>query len=612
MVTPYPVLLSDAPSTPPTPIYAVRSVVPNKSNNEIVLVLQQFDFNVDKAVQAFVDGSAIQVLKEWNMTGKKKNNKRKRSKSKQHQGNKDAKDKAERPESGLVQPPPPQIQNGHVNGCEKDSSSTDSASEKPVLVPREKKISILEEPPKALRGVTEGNRPLQQKLCLDGNPKPIHGTPERSDGLQWSAEQPCNPSKPKAKTSPVKSNAPAAHLEIKPDELAKKRGPNIEKSVKDLQRCTVSLTRYRVMIKEEVDSSVKKIKAAFAELHNCIIDKEVSLMAEMDKVKEEAMEILTARQKKAEELKRLTDLASQMAEMQLAELRAEIKHFVSERKYDEELGKAARFSCDIEQLKAQIMLCGEILEHRDSDRPSIHVPLGVSVSLRYHLVQRSDKDSKNGFAPDPKRFLVAVTHPKNNYSSRTPCSSLLPLLNAHATASGKQSNFPRKSSNHNKPSEGKAANPKVASNLPSAVDSSHQAVPAAKQNGSSSQRRRFNPQYHNNRLNGSAKPQGSGHEPEPMGKGGSRHEHRRQPHNGFRPKNKGGAKNPEASLGTKTPEAPAHPEKPRRRQHAADSAEARPFRGNVSRVSQCNLCPTRIEVSTDAAVLSVPAVTLVA
>ncbi|XP_072817615.1 SPATS2-like protein isoform X2 [Vicugna pacos] len=476
-------------------IYAVRSVVPNKSNNEIVLVLQQFDFNVDKAVQAFVDGSAIQVLKEWNMTGKKKNNKRKRSKSKQHQGNKDTKDKAERPESGLVQPPPPQIQNGHVNGCEKDSSSTDSASEKPVLVPREKKISILEEPPKALRGVT---------------------------------------------------------------------GPNIEKSVKDLQRCTVSLTRYRVMIKEEVDSSVKKIKAAFAELHNCIIDKEVSLMAEMDKVKEEAMEILTARQKKAEELKRLTDLASQMAEMQLAELRAEIKHFVSERKYDEELGKAARFSCDIEQLKAQIMLCGEI------------------------------------------------THPKNNYSSRTPCSSLLPLLNAHAAASGKQSSFPRKSSNHNKPSEGKAANPKVAGNLPGA-DSSHQAVPAAKQNGSSSQRRRFNPQYHNNRLNGSAKPQGSsGHEAEPMGKGGSRHEHRRQPHNGFRPKNKGGAKNPEASLGTKTPEAPAHPEKPRRRQHAADSAEARPFRGNMSRVSQCNLCPTRIEVSTDAAVLSVPAVTLVA
>uniref|UniRef100_A0A2K5KN00 Spermatosis associated serine rich 2 like n=2 Tax=Cercocebus atys TaxID=9531 RepID=A0A2K5KN00_CERAT len=544
-------------------IYAVRSVVPNKSNNEIVLVLQQFDFNVDKAVQAFVDGSAIQVLKEWNMTGKKKNNKRKRSKSKQHQGNKDAKDKVERPEAGPLQPQPPQIQNGPMNGCEKDSSSTDSANEKPALVPREKKISIPEEPSKALRGVTEGNRLLQQKLSLDGNPKPIHGTTERSDGLQWSAEQPCNPSKPKAKTSPVKSNTPAAHLEIKPDELAKKRGPNIEKSVKDLQRCTVSLTRYRVMIKEEVDSSVKKIKAAFAELHNCIIDKEVSLMAEMDKVKEEAMEILTARQKKAEELKRLTDLASQMAEKKKAELRAEIKHFKKKRKYDEELGKAARFSCDIEQLKAQIMLCGE---------------------------------------------RKKITHPKKNYSSRTPCSSLLPLKKKHAATSGKQSNFSRKKKTHNKPSEGKAANPKMVSSLPSTTDPSHQAMPANKQNGSSNQRRRFNPQYHNNRLNGPAKSQGSGNEADPLGKGNNRHEHRRQPHNGFRPKNKGGAKKKKTSLGMKTPEAPAHSKKNRRRQHAADTAEARPFRGSVGRVSQCNLCPTRIEVSTDAAVLSVPAV----
>ncbi|XP_055472677.1 SPATS2-like protein isoform X4 [Psammomys obesus] len=524
-------------------IYAVRSVVPNKSNNEIVLVLQQFDFNVDKAVQAFVDGSAIQVLKEWNMTGKKKNNKRKRSKSKQHQGNKDAKDKVERPEVGPLQPQVPPMQNGHMNGCEKDSSSPDSTKEKLALTPREKKISILEEPSRALRGIAEG-RLLQPKMSLDGNPKPIHGSSETADGLQWSAGQPCNPSKPKAKTSPVKSSAPAAHLEIKPDELAKKRGPNIEKSVKDLQRCTVSLTRYRVMIKEEVDSSVRKIKAAFAELHNCIIDKEVSLMAEMDKVKEEAMEILTARQKKAEELKRLTDLASQMAEMQLAELRAEIKHFVSERKYDEELGKAARFSCDIEQLKAQIMICGEI------------------------------------------------THPKNNYSSRTPCSSLLPLLNTHAVASGKQGNFTRKSSGHNKPSEGKAASQKM-------------------QNGPSSQRRRFNPQYHN-RLNGPAKSQGGGNEADPMAKSNNRHEHRRQPHNGFRPKNKGGAKNQEASLGTKVPEAPTHSEKARRRQHVADNSEARPFRGNVGRVSQCNLCPTRIEVSTEATVLSVPAVTLVA
>lgn len=82
------------------------------------------------------------------------NNKRKRSKSKQHQGSKDAKDKAERPEVGPLQPQVPLMQNGHVNGCDKDSSSPDSAGEKLALPPRERKISILEEPPRALRGTT--------------------------------------------------------------------------------------------------------------------------------------------------------------------------------------------------------------------------------------------------------------------------------------------------------------------------------------------------------------------------------------------------------------------------------------------------------------------------
>uniref|UniRef100_A0A8B9R511 Uncharacterized protein n=1 Tax=Astyanax mexicanus TaxID=7994 RepID=A0A8B9R511_ASTMX len=38
-------------------ISAVRAVVPNKSNNEIVLVLQHFENCVDRAVQAFVEGT---------------------------------------------------------------------------------------------------------------------------------------------------------------------------------------------------------------------------------------------------------------------------------------------------------------------------------------------------------------------------------------------------------------------------------------------------------------------------------------------------------------------------------------------------------------------------
>ncbi|XP_030341463.1 SPATS2-like protein isoform X2 [Strigops habroptila] len=542
-------------------INAIRSVVPNKSNNEIVLVLQQFDNNVDKAVQAFMDGSAAQVLKEWNMTGKKKNNRRKRSKFKQHQGNKDPKTKNGGPEKASHEPQG--IYDCHLNGCSKDNSCRGSANQKREGASLENKGSGFVESAQVCPEITDKEQE-RQRVSMELNPKTTNGVGQH-ESLQASVQLQCNLGRPKSKSSLVKSSNATTQLETKTDDSVKKRGPNIEKSVKDLQRCTVSLTRYRMMIKEEVDISVKKIKAAFAELHSCIVDKEVSLMAEIDKVKEEAMEILTARQKKAEELKRLTDLASQMAEAQLSELRAEIKHFVSERKYDEELGRSARFSCDTEQLKTQIQLCGEI------------------------------------------------SHPKNNYSSRTPCSSVLSSMTSHATT-GKQNTHTRKFSSNAKNSDNKPATTKVQSHLsPNPAESASQGIPANKQNGPSSQRRRFNPQHQNIRLNGSLKSQGASNEADQNNiKSGSRSEHRRQQHNSFRSKNKGATKNQEQSTTTRTTENPTHSEKTRRKHHTPDSADHRPFQGSVGRASQCNLCPARMEVSTDNTVLSVPAVTLVA
>ncbi|NXY83650.1 SPS2L protein, partial [Alcedo cyanopectus] len=539
-------------------INAIRSVVPNKSNNEIVLVLQQFDNNVDKAVQAFMDGDATQVLKEWNMTGKKKNNRKKRSKSKQHHVSKDPKTKNGGSEKASQEPQG--IYDCHPNGCPKDNSCTSANQKLEAPFPKNKGSGSVESA-LVCPEITDKERE-QQKVPVELNPKTVNGV-EQNESLQSSVQLQCHLGRPKSKTSSVRSSNAATQVETKPDDSAKRRGPNIEKSVKDLQRCSVSLARYRLMVKEEVDHSVKKIKAAFAELHSCIVDKEVSLMAEIDKVKEEAMEILTARQKKAEELKRLTDLASQMAEAQLAELRAEIKHFVSERKYDEELGRSARFSCDTEQLKTQIQLCGEI------------------------------------------------SHPKNNYSSRTPCSSVLSAMTSHAP--GKQNTHTRKSSSNAKNSDHKPANAKVQSHLPSnPSESPSQGTPTNKQNGPSIQRRRFNPQHPNNRPNGALKSQAAPEADQNHPKSGSRSDHRRQQHNSFRSKNKGAARNQELPTATRTTENPAQAEKSRRKHHTPDTADPRRLQGSVGRVAQCNLCPARMEVSADATVLSVPAVTLVA
>lgn len=146
---------------------------------------------------------------------------------------------------------------------------------------------------------------------------------------------------------------------------------------------------------------------------------------------------LDTRQKRAEELKRLTDRSSSMSDEQLSELRADIKvtgrpcwllsagisgfvvikfrlfffqHFVSERKYDEDLGKAVRFTFDLEPLKSSITGFG-------SGRPGAPAQPGCvwfsSVVLAASHVT----------CPPLLWFSLPVYHPRTGYSNRSRCSS---------------------------------------------------------------------------------------------------------------------------------------------------------------------------------------------
>ena len=40
-------------------VTAVREVVPGKSNNEVILVLQFYDYNVEKTIQAYLEGKYL-------------------------------------------------------------------------------------------------------------------------------------------------------------------------------------------------------------------------------------------------------------------------------------------------------------------------------------------------------------------------------------------------------------------------------------------------------------------------------------------------------------------------------------------------------------------------
>ncbi|KAF4072438.1 hypothetical protein AMELA_G00263020 [Ameiurus melas] len=339
-------------------IHAVRAVVPNKSNNEIALVLQHFENSVDRAVQAFVEGSAVEILKEWNVTGKKKPKKKKKPKP--------------QPEAP-VDPAPSEtasspvtecagaVNGFHANGSTgADGESLDSLSEQ--LDSASLDAAELElEPAMPELSITRAEAESQKSLAPAPSPSPQQSTNYGARQNQHNSRG--NKFRPRPSTGP--HNAVLAPPLLHDDgqqgsSAAKKIASNIDRSVKDLQRCTASLTRYRVVVKEEMDSSIKRMKQTFAELQSCLMDREVALLAEMDKVKAEAMAILDKRQKRAEDLRRLTDKSASMSEEQLTELRADIKHFVSERKYDEDLGKAVKFTYELEPLKASIMGFGSV------------------------------------------------------------------------------------------------------------------------------------------------------------------------------------------------------------------------------------------------------------
>lgn len=353
-------------------ISAVRAIVPNRSNNEIVLVLQHFDNCVDRTVQAFMEGNASEVLKEWTVTGKKKNKKKKTK----------PKPQAE-PSPGLADPgklvpteeePSADSEQGgingyHVNGCAHDTESVDSLSERlDALSVDARELEDCESAAPAMPDRTAVPELENGIAGFDTKSLTMHPSQSPSSLRQRPEQRSASRSLSRSTASTSAPTClPGARLDDVPVSPAnKKLGSNIEKSVKDLQRCTVSLARYRVVVKEEMDASIKKMKQVFAELQSSLMDREVALLAEMDKVKAEAMEILVSRQRKAEALKKMTDVAVRMSEEQLVELRADIKHFVSERKYDEELGRVARFTCDLDVLKKSIASFGQVSHPKNS------------------------------------------------------------------------------------------------------------------------------------------------------------------------------------------------------------------------------------------------------
>ncbi len=111
-----------------------------------------------------------------------------------------------------------------------------------------------------------------------------------------------------------------------------------------------------LLFNNEIKSSIKRIDDIFKQLHDIIKEREIELYLQMDKVKEQGLSVIHRRQQRAVELRQHIDRCDRLEPSEIDHLRADIKQFVTDRRYElgEELTSSHRFEYDqtlIESLK---------------------------------------------------------------------------------------------------------------------------------------------------------------------------------------------------------------------------------------------------------------------
>lgn len=309
----------------------IREVFPAQSRDDITLVLQSCDYDVGKAIACFEDDEANDILKEWNTQGKKSKNGRKH-RVKQPEDGEPCCDEAQVEKNDMKMSP---------NGFE-DSTGTSKDDQKESMPASAIALDIPTSSEEALHSPSPSSSEVS--LPSSNTSQPLNDV---SDLELATKNLPSSP----AQNSPT-------HLKY---ERMLSTGPDaLKKTIKDLARSSVSLPRFQLLLEEECDESFKTITETFKALKQCLTDRESQLLVQLKEFKKQAVELLEKRQENAAALKLKSDRVGGMTEPEVAQLRNEIKNFVTERKIDEELAKTTRFVADKEQLLTTIKNFGRV------------------------------------------------------------------------------------------------------------------------------------------------------------------------------------------------------------------------------------------------------------
>lgn len=161
-------------------------------------------------------------------------------------------------------------------------------------------------------------------------------------------------------------------------------GSVLDKSQKDLHRQATQLAKISTQFQDDLNKAQLNCNQTFILLHNLLDQRQQQLQTQLNTTARIGTQQLAQRQYKAARLRNLVDNAVHLNDQDTLELKADIKHFVSERQLDEEFTKLKLFQQDnSDRLHETIASFGKIPQINvkyATERPPIEEILNSSFS----------------------------------------------------------------------------------------------------------------------------------------------------------------------------------------------------------------------------------------
>lgn len=393
-------------------IAKIHDMFPNAMKDNIAKILQYYEDDESKAVDALTRDGGREALSNWadSSSSKSKNNKNKKKKKKAKKdsmsgiaatasfdaddssslhsgGNMEADGEKEclRTENGHYAADDPghmdRMLSDRLSCSELDPEGLESENKLELKLPLDRNSPTV---PEAISNSLNCDRtPDATAPCiplLSDNPERQEEQVVRKEKYRSSNESNSKPS-PRQRTSSFRRSKSSSISEDSssqhnPQAAAAPTKRGYDKCKKDLNRQTISLQRIQSLVEKGFEEASKKSKTLFSDIMKAMEKRQKEIELDLEERKQEAFNLCKSRQDLAVELKRRLDRTASLSEAEWTELRSDVKQFVTERKYDDELGKTIWFQW--EDISQVISNFGEVPPVKNMYSQRSHSALGHS------------------------------------------------------------------------------------------------------------------------------------------------------------------------------------------------------------------------------------------